>query len=738
MFININCDCFQAKCVNISQKYNGNSCVVSGRALLKRLLIAFIPIALLIGDSGAENISISGAKSGSVVLEESTKKLPGPTVVVTPSIGSERKTGIEVKKGKSPKLRGKGSATASKFIVLNFEAAPIREVIKNICEILGMNYIIESGIGGFVTIRTLNKIPVSSALALLDQLMSLNNIARVKIGDYWRFLPISKRLKEPLPIYKDVPATRFTAQDRYQIQILSFNYVSADQVLEILKPFLSESASVTRIPRSNMVLMVERGTKLREIVTLVEAIDVDSLDSMQVKLFELKNAYADEVNRELISIFTAMGYVTNKPSGSVIFMPLERLNAVLMVNPFPNIYSSIKSWVDKLDAPPSDTAEVSTYVYQVQNGDAVALAQILRQLYAPTTAAKSKTVIKSSPSQDKGAKQAVVSSVTVPAAEGEVLIIPHADTNSIIIRAARINYQRIVETLKELDVMPLQVLIEVLITELSLTDELEFGLEWALRRDTYHLAQNFGGLGQAGDVATNLNNPAYNQVGGAGLSFFTRPTADVMGLITALAQERKLDVTASPILMTSDNKTASIDITDEVPIPISTTSSTGITRESIQYRSVGIRLSVTPKINEDRYVTLDIDQEISQINSSIASPVDNAVPLFRRQAKTSVVVKDKQTLVIGGMIREATGGDRSGIPFLYKIPVIGWLFGANTKSTSKTELLILLTPRVVASDNEARLVTEEYKKRIRDLQATSKASKTDRKRENSGEKTILN
>ncbi|MFQ5431941.1 MAG: type II secretion system secretin GspD [Nitrospinota bacterium] len=704
---------------------------------MKRILIALIPIALFIADSGAENISISGANSQSVELEESQEKLPGPKVVVTPSISGKRKTGLRVEETPSARQSRKGATTAGKSIVLNFEAAPIREVIKNICEILGMNYIIESGIGGFVTIRTLNKIPVSSALDLLDQLMSLNNIARVKIGDYWRFLPIAKGLKEPLPIYKDVPPTRFAAQDRYQIQILSFNYVSADQVVEILKPFLSESASVTPIPSSNMVLMVERGTKLQEIVTLVEAIDVDSLDSLQVKLFELKNAYADEVNQELTSIFTAMGYVKSNPGG-VTFMPLDRLNAILMVNPFPNLYSSIKSWVDKLDAPPSDTAEVSTFIYQVQNGDAATLARILRQLYSPADGRKSKGIVKNTASNKNGGKKKEISAKTLPMVDNEVLIIPHAETNSIIIRTARINYQRIVETLKELDVMPLQVLIEVLVTELSLTDELEFGLEWALRRDTYHLAQNFGGLGQAGTVATNLNNPAFNQVGAAGLSFFTRPTTDVMGLVTALAQERKLDVTASPILMTSDNKTASIDITDEVPIPVTTTTTTGITRDSVQYRSVGIRLSVTPKINEERYVTLDIDQEISQINSSITSPVDNAVPLFRRQAKTSVVVKDKQTLMIGGMIREAKGGDKSGVPFLYKIPIIGWLFGANAKSTSKTELLILLTPRVVASDKEARLITEEYRKRIRDLQAASRASKTIRKRESRDEKTILN
>ena len=162
---------------------------------MKRILIALIPMLLFIADSGAENISISGAKSQSVDLEESAAKLPGPKVVVTPSISGERKTGLRVEKARLAKQSRKGAAIAGKFIVLNFEAAPIREVIKNICEILGMNYIIESGIGGFVTIRTLNKIPVSSALALLDQLMSLNNIARVKIGDYWRFLPISRELE---------------------------------------------------------------------------------------------------------------------------------------------------------------------------------------------------------------------------------------------------------------------------------------------------------------------------------------------------------------------------------------------------------------------------------------------------------------------------------------------------------------------------------------------------------------
>ena len=698
-----------------------------GGACLHRIMIGCLSVLLLASDSGALEVSISGAKHQPVELKNSAQALPSPRIKVVPAIDRN-----------SRQVGQKPSAKPGDFMALNFESAPIREVIKNICELAGLNYIIEPGVSGFVTIRTLNRIPASNALDLLDQLLTINNLARVKIGDYWRFLPASKALGEPLPVYRDMPPNRFAAQDRYQIQILTFNYVSAGKVVEVLKPFLSKNASVKLLPRANMVLLVERGTKLQEIVTLVKAIDVDSLDTMQVKLFELENSYAQDVTAELESIYKAMGYAQDSPGNSIRFLPLDRLNAILMVNPFPNLYPSIKSWIDKLDAPPADTAEVATFIYQVQNGDAISLASILRQIYLEKGNQKSPPKrTAGEPVDDKKKLEAELDIAEAPI-EGELRIIPHADTNAIVIRTAKINYQRILETLKKLDVMPLQVLIEVLITELSLTDELRFGLEWALRKENGYLAQNFGGLGSGGTVSTNLGNASFNPVGQSGISFFTRPTKDVMGLMHALARDSKLDVEASPIIMTSDNKLASIDIADEVPIPITTTTINGVTRDSIQYRSVGIRLSVTPKINEDRYVSLEIDQEISQVSTSIASPLSNAVPLFRRQAKTTVVVKDQQTLVIGGMIREDKSNTDEGVPFLYKIPILGWLFGTKAKSTRKTELLILLTPHVISSEKEAEFITEEYRAQIRNLQAGVKATRTRKNSAAPKEKTLFN
>ncbi|MDH5542349.1 MAG: type II secretion system secretin GspD [Nitrospinota bacterium] len=675
----------------------------------------------------AENISVSGAKTEPVDLRKSDTPLPGPKISVNSSAASDaplnesRKSGLDVN-GEKASRRGTDNGPK---MSLNFESAPIREVIKNICEFLGMNYIIEDDVKGFVTIRTLDRIPSAGAADLLDQLLVINNLTRVKVGDYWRFLPLAKAMQEPLPVYQDPPASEFAAADRFQIQILTFNYVSAAQVLEIMKPFLSKTASASLLARSNMLILVERGIKLVEIMDLVKALDVDSLDTMQVKLFPVQNAYSADVTAELVSIYTAMGYINKTAGTGITFLSLDRMNAILMINPFPKLYPTIQEWVAKLDSGPVETEELSTFIYDVQNGNAENLTSILNQIYSMDENGSA-----SAPADPKGATavkedtgRRFKAEIANSSLSGSLQIISHKDTNTIIIRTARKNYPMILETLKRLDSKAQQVLIEVLITELTLSDDLQFGLEWAIRsaNGKDFMALNAGGLGERGSVGSNLNT-TFNPAGGSGLSFFTRPSANAMGLLHALASQSKLEVRASPMLMTSDNKPASIDITSEVPISTTSFSSTGAEVQNIQYRSVGIRLSLTPKINEDKYVALEIDQEISQIDDTRKGP-NNESYFFRRQAKTSVMVKDAQSVMIGGMINNTKGGGRSGIPILSKIPIIGWLFGATDKKEEKTELLILLTPHVVENDEQAEVLTEDYKKKIMSLQSNARKTR---------------
>ncbi len=702
--------------------------------------------------SSAESVSVSGAKRKSVNLVETLRPLPGPSVKpgagLNGTINEKRNKGVSAGRAEAPLKKKLKTAPSGRHITLNFEAAPIGEVIKNICELLGINYIIESGVKGVVTIRTLNQIPLSNALTLLDQLLIINNLTRVKIGKYWRFLPAGKAVTEPLPVYMDAPATRFVAEERFQIQILTFNYISAKQVGDILKPFLSKNGSIKILARSNMVILVERGVKLVEVLDLVRALDVDSLDTMQVKLFELDNAFANEVVMELNSIYSAMGYISKEPDTGITFLPLERINGVLMVNPFPNLYPSIDSWVSRLDAGPGETEEITTFIYKVQNGDAVALAQILEQLYSDGRGGLS-TASSTAKRKGEAKRQARTGTTAVPF-EGSLQIIAYKDTNSIIIRTSRRNYPGILDTLSRLDEMPQQVLIEVLITELTLSDSFEFGFEWAMRSEAgkAYGALNSGGLrstGDTGSVAGNLRTSAFNPVGNAtGLSFFTRPSDNVMAVLRTLAEDSVLDVQASPILMTSNNKPASIDITNEVPISTTSESQGGTITQNIRYKSVGIRLSVTPKINEDKFVSLDINQEISQIDDTRTAQFVDAVPLLRRQAKTSVVVKDKQTLIIGGMINKQKGNSNAGVPFVSKIPIIGWFFSSKKTSENKTEILIFITPHVVSSPEDGKNITEEFQKKIQNLKMTVKAgkgkllvNKIKRSKENLKEKPVM-
>ncbi len=715
-----------------------------GALLFRAFAVGVCAVFLFIVPSSATNISVSGAITKKN-LKESPAKLPPPSITVKPTV----KTAVPPADKKAEGIeKNSGQITRSgQFISMNFEAAPIREVIKSICELLGMNYIIESEVGGFVTIRTVNKIPLRSSLELLDQLLVLNNLTRVKVGDYWRFLSVSNSFKEPMHIYSDRPLNEISEQNRFHIYILTFNYVSVDQILNIIKPFLSKNAATAVLPRSNMLLLVERGgAKVQSILNLVKAIDIDSLDKMQVKLFELKEAEVEEVQKEIVSIFAAMGYQQG-PKG-ITFLGLPRLNSILVINPYPNMYSIIKSWMEKLDTGSLETAEIITFIYHVQNGSASTLAGILQSLYSVDLAEQFKDqkikVMKSSkaaPEPADKAKQASKTSKVTPGIQtlsedaniiGPIHIVAYEDTNSIIIRTAKKNYPAIVDTLKKLDVMPQQVLIEVLIAELSLEDEFRFGLEWALKSGNSTIAQNFGGLGDSGSVAGNLANTGFNPVGSTGLSLFTRDSTNAMGLLKALATESRIEVRANPVLLTRNNMTATIDITQDFPIRTTTTTDTG-TVENVQYKPVGIRLRVTPKINRDNFVSLAIDQEYSTAPSSF----EGDPPVSRRQAVTNVIVKDKETLIIGGLIRKDKIQSEEGLPFLYKIPILGWLFGSKKKTNSGTEVLLFITPNIVNNPDEAKNLTDEFRKRMKELKLSVLTSNKSGEGKEEGEKTIM-
>jgi general secretion pathway protein D len=297
-------------------------------------------------------------------------------------------------------------------------------------------------------------------------------------------------------------------------------------------------------------------------------------------------------------------------------------------------------------------------------------------------------------------------------------------SNALIILATPSDYDFIEETIKKLDTVPRQVLIEGLIARVDLSDSLQFGFAWALRTDIRYdrwgvdlsteIAQNPGTL--LTDPAELLSTAGFTLIG-------WDPTGIVRTYLEALASEGKAEVIASPHILIADNREASFQVGQQIPIPTSETNVTGTTniQRTFQYKDIGIILKVKPQINESGIVSLELTQEVSssatpieEISTGAANPVINKI-----EATTYLVAKNKETIIIGGLIREDTSKSRTGIPLLKDIPILGYLFGTTTESTDRVELVILLTPHVITSLDEAKQATDSYVDKYR---ATEKLS----------------
>ena len=314
-------------------------------------------------------------------------------------------------------------------------------------------------------------------------------------------------------------------------------------------------------------------------------------------------------------------------------------------------------------------------------------------------------------------------------AEGEVRFIADEVTNAVIVTTFPRNWPDIEDTLKKLDRMPRQVLIEVLVAEITLSDDLRLGIEWAFRTGRFDVFN--APTSPAGTATTTTLTgrptfpiPSLAAFGGLtqGLNFFTFATDVFFSALNTLAADSKVNILSSPSILTTENKKAVINVSRSIPIvtgqqiPIAGVTTTGTTpttptavgTQTIEYKDAGVILTVTPRIGEKGTVALDLKQEVNEVGPTITPP---GSPSFtKREAETSVVLTNNQTLALGGLIQNKRTLTRSGIPLLNRIPLLGLLFGSTEEKIEKTELLILITPRVLGTPLDAARLTEEMKR----------------------------
>jgi general secretion pathway protein D len=484
---------------------------------------------------------------------------------------------------------------------------------------------------------------------------------------------------------------------------------------------------------------------------MVATFDVDLLKGMSVGLFPLENSDVEDVAVALSALLNDGGQ--DEKGGAlakvVRVVPVKRLNSILIVTPRSHYLETVGTWIERLDGLPDSKFEKRLYVYPVQNTSAGRLAELLNRIYAGEfvgvksgrsgstgrergDASGSSAGVAPGMSAEtlgSGTGGAGKSSFAAPSSTGaggsitavgalsgmgggaaaleDVRVVADEDNNALMIYANGKQYDLIKTALEQLDVVATQVLIEASILEVSLTDELRYGLEWSFNNN---LGDDYDGVGvlaaAAGGPAAIAPGFSYSVINSAG---------NIKAVLNALSEQSLINVISTPSVMVLDNHTAFIHVGDQVPtFDQQTESDGGRITQSVVYKDTGVKLTVTPSVNAGGLVTMDIEQSVTDVG-----PIDTATgqrAFNERNIMSRVAVRSNESVVLGGLIRENASNTESGIPFLHQLPILGPLFGSTAKDDRRTELLVIITPRALYSESELRQVSDEMRSQIRHME----------------------
>jgi len=602
-----------------------------------------------------------------------------------------------------PPIRLDGEA-----VMLNFEQAPLNEVIHTILgDTLGLDYVIENQVPGEITLRTRSPIPRDQLLPILESLLRNNNVLMIRGPNDRFFISASGNIRSTVPSFTSEPGVG------YSNVIVPLQYISANEMADILKPVARDDAFVRVDSGRNLLILAGTQLQLQGWLDIVTTFDVDQLAGKSVGIFPLANSTVEELFAELEHILATSGPADGVGgiASMVRVMPVERLNSIMVVSPRAHYIQTVQGWIEELDSIEDPASEPILQVYPVRNGNAGQLASLLSTIYGGGSGGFSSTggvapgmteATSGGGSDGAGKRRSGGSGGGTFDLGDDVRVVSDDYNNSLLVYATPYEYQKIERILSKLDVVATQVLIEASIVEVTLTDDLQYGLEWAFDN-------NLGG----GDSGRGLLDVGGNLQPQAGFSY-TITTETTKAVLNALAEDSLLNVISTPSVMVLDNHTAAINVGDQQPIQSqSTVTDGGTVQNSITYRDTGVQLTVTPSVNDGGLVTLDIEQSVTDVG-----PVDTATKqrsFNQRAVKSRVAIRSGESVVLGGLIRDSETERQSGVPVLKDIPLVGALFSTTNTTSVRTELLIFITPRVMESDQDLRDLNLEMRSRMRGL-----------------------
>jgi len=623
----------------------------------------------------------------------------------------------------------KGKSTGEGAYSLNFDEADLGEVAKVVLsDILGLNYVLSPKVAGKVTLQTTEPLSKDELIPTLEMLLRMNNAVLIRDANIYHIEPASEAM------YSSGFSTPSGGKTGFQVRVIPVRNVPVQNIADVIKPLVQEKTILNVDATRNILIASGTPDEVGRVMDMVSTFDTDVMRGRSFGLFPLTHVEPETLIKELEQIFYKKGK-EGEENEFFRFIPVERLNAVMAITHQASYLRDIENWVFRLDK--ANTASGGgVNVYRVQNVDAEELAATLNEIF--TGAARKEKPAKVAPGQESAEvtnKQQSDKQKKTPASRGasqtgeaevanvgEVKIIADVANNSVVTVATPQEYEVMLPIIKQLDVLPLQVLIDASVVSVRLTDSLQYGIEWFLKQGDTGISSNSGKSG--GVNLTNLAVAGAQAFGSGGLSV-VQNSADIKAVLHAEATKGNVNVISSPSLMVLNNQQAKINVGQQVPISTGTSSiplAGGAVAPSfaqsntIQYKDTGVTLEVTPRVNANGMVIMEIKQIVSSVVTVPATgstATQQQTPTIdKKEIESSVAVRDGESIVLGGLIDEQDTENRGGIPFLYDLPLIGPLFGSTSHDKTKNELVVLITPRVVKSKQDSRLISDEFKRKL--------------------------
>lgn len=600
------------------------------------------------------------------------------------------------------------------LVELNYEQADLRLILEELADALDVTMIIDPTIADKVSVRTSANRPLTQEdiWPLLRLLTRQVGVVIERNGAVY----YARKQVSNLPEQITTPADAASATGSMIMQITPLTYVSIESALEILTPLVEPDGRVVRISNNNTLAISASATQLTRINELLEVVDADPFQNQGLHLYQLSYANAAEVATELAEILELI----EGASPAYQVKGLERINSILVTAPANRGFDEITRWVGILDADREEQAE-QLFHYRVKNLTAVDLATTLTDVFAlneeeeedatPPREDLAETISIVTPDGDTVTSRApplfaaAAAGDIAVSADLRVTIVADEATNSLLIRANPRDYRQLMSTINQLDAVPLQVMINAVIAQITLTDETRFGVDWS------RVADN----ALTNPISTATGTGFLPNGGLDGLLFtksFLDGAARVEATLEAIASNNDVRLLARPSLTVVNNMEGEIQIGAEVPVQSGTqTTGTGDNIiSSIQYRPTGIELYITPRINDDGVVNMTIRQVLSSIQEDTGVAGN---PVFQNQEiSTTVVVRDGENVVLGGLIQSSNSDLNSGLPGVSRVPVLGALFGYQQDTAERKELFIVLRPEVVNLNESSSAAYAEILRRF--------------------------